>query len=137
MRGLAGVRSRGEQRVVTQDVGVAVAGTFYLVSEHFTDRGVDVDGHGLVARTGPEGPGARQQHLGHPVQLAHVAEGEAAKERAGRGTPSLDERALTRWRPNAVRRRRRCTKPATSACTRVATRRPGNGAIEIVSSASC
>ena len=48
------------------------------VGRNFTDRRVEVDGHGRFARSGPQGPGAGQQRLSDRVELAHVTKGNAA-----------------------------------------------------------
>jgi hypothetical protein len=49
------------------------------------DRGVGVDGHRAVAGSGARRPRTGQRVLGELVELAGVAEGEGAQERADRG----------------------------------------------------
>ena len=70
---LACVANTGSKRAA----GVAVGGALLVSAVHFIDRGVEVDGHGRVLRTGAHGPGARQELFSHRVELAHVTEGEA------------------------------------------------------------
>jgi hypothetical protein len=82
---LAGVRARGEQRVVAELAGVAVAGALLGVAVDLADEGVDVDHQPPGAGAGTRGPGAPQQLAEHAVELAHVPECEGAQERPQRG----------------------------------------------------
>ena len=82
MQYLTGVGARRQQWVITEHVGVAVGGALLVGAVHFTDRGVDIDGHGRVAGSSPESPGASEQLLSDRVELAHVTKGETAQERA-------------------------------------------------------
>jgi hypothetical protein len=82
---LAGVGTAGNQRVVAEGVGVAVGSTLLVVAVHLADRGVQVHGHRPVAWSRPSGPRPAQDLLTDPVELAGVAEGEAAQEGAQGG----------------------------------------------------
>ena len=74
-----------QQRVVAEGSGVAVAGTLLGMPVDLHDGGVGVDGHRAVAGSGARRPRAGQRALGELVELAGVAEGEGAQERADRG----------------------------------------------------
>ena len=61
--------------------GVAVvAGAFLGQPIGFADGGVQVNGQGRVARSGPSRPGPGQQLPAHPVQLADMSPSETAQE---------------------------------------------------------
>ena len=62
------------------------------------DGGVQVDGQGPVAGSGPSGPGPCQQLPAHPVQLTDVAPAEAAQECA-QGGRRFDHAAESPGRP--------------------------------------
>ena len=80
MQQLAGVGPEGQQRVVAESMGVAVAGALLVVAVDLTDGGVHVDRQGAIAGSGTCGPRSPKDGRGHLVQLAGVAEGEAAQE---------------------------------------------------------
>jgi hypothetical protein len=81
---LAGVSPGGQQRVVAELAGGAVGGAALVVAVDLADGGVQVDGHGPIARAGAGRPRPAHEGLGHAVELADVAEGEAAQERPER-----------------------------------------------------
>jgi len=81
---LPGVGPAGQQRVVAKPVGVAVGGPTLGVAVDLAHRGIEVHRQLLGARAGAGGPRSGQEGLGDPVQLADVAEGERAQERAQR-----------------------------------------------------
>jgi hypothetical protein len=56
-----------------------------VVAVDLTDDGDQVDGHGPIAGSGAGCPRPAQDGLGHAVELADVAEGEAAQEGPQRG----------------------------------------------------
>ena len=61
--------------------GVAVVpGTLLGQTVGCADGGVQVDGEGPVAGSGPSSPGPGQQLAAHPIQLADVALPEAAQD---------------------------------------------------------
>ena len=84
MQHLARVGARGEQRVVAALLGVAEARALLVVAVHLADEAVDIDDEAPGAGAGARPPGARQRLGEQPVELAHVAEGERAQERAQR-----------------------------------------------------
>ena len=75
----------GDEGVVTEHLGVAIAGTVFGLAAHLADGGVEVDDELLGPRSRPEGPGPAQRLCQHPVELTDVAEGEGPEERAQRG----------------------------------------------------
>ena len=75
----------GDQGVVAEHLGVAIAGTVFGLAAHLADGGVEVDDQLLGPRSGPEGPRPAQRLAQHPVELTDVAEGEGPEERAQRG----------------------------------------------------
>jgi hypothetical protein len=81
---LAGVGAGGQQRVVAELAGVAVAGATLVVAVDLTDGGVHIDGHRRLAGSGTGCPCPGQDGLGDPIELADVAEGEGAQERPQR-----------------------------------------------------
>jgi hypothetical protein len=81
---LAGVRARGEDRVVAEDPGVPVGGALLAVATDLADEAVDIDHQPSRAGTGPGLPRARQRLGQQLVQLAHVPEREGAQERPER-----------------------------------------------------
>jgi hypothetical protein len=88
---LAGVSPAGQQRVIAKGPGVAVGGAALVVAVDLADGGVHVDGHRLGPRSGASGPRPGKDLLGGLVELADVAEGERAQERA-----------QGRWRQDSV-----------------------------------
>jgi hypothetical protein len=82
---LAGVGAGGQQRMVAEHLGVAVGRPALGVAVDLADGGVHIDGDRLLGGAGPSGPRAGEQGLGHAVELADVAEGERAQERADGG----------------------------------------------------
>ena len=83
---VAGSGGDGQQRVIAPRTGVAVvAGALLGQSVGLADGGVQVDGQGPVAGSGPSRPGPGQQLAAHPVQLADMAPPEAAQEGAQGG----------------------------------------------------
>jgi hypothetical protein len=81
---LAGVRARGQDRVVAAHPGVAEGGTLLAAPEHLADERVDVDHEALVARAGAESPGARERIGQDPVELPDVPKRERPQEGAER-----------------------------------------------------
>jgi hypothetical protein len=81
---LAGVGPAGQQRMVAKPVGVAVGGPTLGVAVDLAHRGIEVHRQLLLARASAGGPRPGQQGLGDPIELADVAEGERAQERAQR-----------------------------------------------------
>jgi hypothetical protein len=75
---LTAVGAEGEQRVVAQPVGVAVAGVLLVIAVDLADGGVHVHGQRPVAGAGAGRPGPAEDLAGHLVELADVAEGEGA-----------------------------------------------------------
>ena len=83
---LTGAGSHGQQRVIAPLAGVAVmAGALLAQTISLADSGINIDGQGPVAGSGPSGPGPGQQFPAHPVQLPHVPPAEAAQEGAQGG----------------------------------------------------
>jgi hypothetical protein len=82
---LAGVGTGGQQRVVAELAGVAMGGALLVVAVNLADRGVRIDGHRAVSRSGACLPRPGQHGLGEPVELADVPEAEHAQERADGG----------------------------------------------------
>ena len=58
------------------------AGALLAQTISLADSGINIDGQGPVAGSGPSGPGPGQQFPAHPVQLPHVPPAEAAQEGA-------------------------------------------------------
>ena len=81
MQHLAATGPAGQQRVVAERSGVAVAGTLLGMPVDLHDGGVGVDGHRAVPRPGARSPRAGQHPLDELVELAGVAEGEGAQQR--------------------------------------------------------
>ena len=80
MQNLAGVRPGGEEGMVPEHPGVAVARPALAVPVDLAHRGIQIDRHGGLSRSRPGGPGPAKR-CGHDlVQLADVAEGERAQE---------------------------------------------------------
>ena len=79
MQDLAGVRAGGQQGVQAQGVGVAVAGALLGVAVDLQDGEVGIHHQALGAGAGAGRPGGGQGVLGDLVELASVAEGEAAQ----------------------------------------------------------
>jgi len=92
---LTGSGAGGQQRVVAELAGVAVGGTLLVMAVDLHDGGVRVDCHRPIAGSGTGGPRPAKELFGEPVQLAGVAEGERAQERADR-----------RWRQDPVAQHR-------------------------------
>lgn len=61
MQDLAGVRLRGNERVVAAHAGVAEPGTLLLRAEHLANERIDVDHELLACRTRPDRPRARER----------------------------------------------------------------------------
>jgi len=123
---LAAIGTGGQQRMVAQGAGGAVGGALLCVAVHLAHRGVQVHGDWPIAWAGPGRPRAREQLLAQPVELAHVPE---VNER--RNVPRV-EGAITRWPSTwlvAPQRKRSASSiqspPASIACTRVNSFRPG------------
>jgi len=85
MEDLASAGAGGDHGVIAPHLGVAEGRTLLVVAVDLADRGVDVDGHRAGARASAGCPRPGHHQLGHPVELADVAEGEAAQEGAERG----------------------------------------------------
>lgn len=74
MEHLAGLCAGSEQRVIAEDLRVAVGGALLLLAVHFADRRVDVDRHRCRTWTSPHRPGPSEQRLGEAVELADMAD---------------------------------------------------------------
>ena len=100
---LAGAGGNGQQRVIATSAGVAVVARPILgQSEGFADGGVQVDGQGRIAGSGPSRPGPGQQPAAHPVQLADMTPTEAAQKGSQKGSQGgwgLDHAADSAGRP--------------------------------------
>jgi hypothetical protein len=70
MEDLAGVGPRGQDRVVTEHLGVSEGGALFQLAENLSNRGIDVDHQALVSRARPEGPGALKGVTDHLFELA-------------------------------------------------------------------
>src|SRR5215204_5963123 len=81
MQRLAGVGPRREDRVVTEDLGVAVAGALFQRAADLADETVDVDDQPVLARARAELPRPLKRAAQQRVELAHVPEGERPKKR--------------------------------------------------------
>ena len=129
---LAGPGPGGEQGVVAELVGVAVAGTVLGLAAHLTDGGVEVDDQPIaLPDRHPSTHARRSVSAEHGVELTDVAEGEGPQERAQAWTaPSPDEEGPTGWHRIAARRHGRCgchpppwRAPGSAPCVRAAPRR--------------
>jgi hypothetical protein len=100
MEDLTGLGPHRHQRVVAEDVGVAVGGALLQLAVDLADGRVEIDHHRLGARTGSERPGPSDRLGDHLVELADVSEGEGPQERAQR------RRRHDPKRQNLVRRSR-------------------------------
>jgi hypothetical protein len=94
---LAGFGPGGEHRVVAEAAGVAVGGTALGMAVHLLDGRVQIDGHRLVPGPGADLPGPAERLGEGPVELADMAEGEAAQEGPER-RGGQDPVAEHRWR---------------------------------------
>ena len=65
-----------EDRVVAEDLGVAVGSTTFELAEHLTDRRVDVDHQLVVTGARPERPGAPEGVTDHLFELPDMTETE-------------------------------------------------------------
>jgi hypothetical protein len=112
--------------MVAELAGVAVGGALLVVAVHLDDGGVHIDRHGPVAWSGARRPRPGQDLLGEPVELAGVAEGEAAQERAdgGRCQHPVAQHLAGGPTPQHVDVVD-AVPPATMACTRVSSLAPG------------
>ena len=82
----AGTGGGGQQRVIAPLAGIAVVAYALLgQSAGLADGGVQADGQGRVAGSGPSSPGPCQQLAAHPAELTDVAPPEAAQEGAQSG----------------------------------------------------
>ena len=78
---VSGAGGDGQQRVVAPLAGIAVvAGALLGQSVGLADGGVQVNGQGRVAGSGPSGPGPGQQLAAHAVELTDMPPPEAAQE---------------------------------------------------------
>ncbi len=84
MQDLAGVRPRGQERVVAAPAGVAERGALLGAAEHLANERVDIDHEALVARAGASLPGTSQRVCQNAIELADVPERQRAQERAKR-----------------------------------------------------
>src|SRR5215211_7121087 len=81
---LVGARARGQQRVVAELAGVAVAGALLGVAVDLAEEAVDVDHEAILARAGPRPPRAAKRLAEHPIELADVPERKRTQERPER-----------------------------------------------------
>jgi hypothetical protein len=84
MEDLTGPGPHRHQRVVAEDVGVAVGGALFQLAVDLADRRVEIDHHRSVARARSERPGPSGRLGHHLVELADGPEGEGPQERAQR-----------------------------------------------------
>ena len=84
MEDLTGLGPHRHQRVVAEDVRVAVGGALLQLAVDLADGRVEIDHHPIGARTGPQRPGPSDRLGDHLVELADVSEGEGPQERAER-----------------------------------------------------
>ena len=83
---VAGSGGDGQQWVIAPRAGVVVVSRpFFVQSIGLADGGVQVDGQGQVAGSGPSGPCACQQLAAHPVELTDMPPPETAQEGAQGG----------------------------------------------------
>jgi len=82
---LAGPRPGGDERVVAAHPGVAAGGALLEGAFGLAEEAVDVDRQASGAGAGARCPGTLDRLREHPVELAHVAEGEGAQEGAQGG----------------------------------------------------
>ena len=111
---LAGVRARGEHRVIAALAGVAERGALLAVAVNLADEAVDIDDQPSRAGSGPGVPRACQRDARHAIELAHVPERERAQkrtERRRRRDPAAQQ--PTRCDPPAARRSHRCSQLPT------------------------
>jgi hypothetical protein len=85
MEDLAGVGSGREDRVVAEDLGVAVCGALLGFAGHLADRGVHVDHHPVVSRARSQLPRPGHDLADHRLELADMPEAERPQEDAQRG----------------------------------------------------
>ena len=85
MEDLAGVGSAGQDGVIAQHLGVAEGRSGLELAGYLADGGVDVDDQPGRPGPGAHGPGPAQRVARDGFELADVAEGEGAQERAQRG----------------------------------------------------
>ena len=113
--------------VVAEHLGIAIAGSVLGLAAHLADGGVEVDHQLLGSRSGPEGPCPAQRLGEHPVELTDVAEGEGPQGTCPRWrAPSPGDRAPTAVAPDrSMSAWSMWRTPATMACTKVSTLRPG------------
>ena len=96
---VAGASGNGQQRVIAPLAGVAVVACPFLgQTVSLADGGVQVDGLGPVAGSGPSRPGPGQQLPADPIQLADMSPPEAAQKGA-QGGWRLDHAADGAGRP--------------------------------------
>ena len=101
---VAGSGGDGQQWVIAPRAGVVVVSRpFFVQSIGLADGGVQVDGQGRVAGSGPSGPCACQQLAAHPVELTDMPPPEAAQEGA-QGGWRLDHAAENTDRPTSTQR---------------------------------
>ena len=81
---LAGAGTGGQQWVVAELLGVAVAGTLLGVAMDLADEAVDVDHQSRLAGAGARLPRSAKRLVEHAIELADMPEGERAQERAER-----------------------------------------------------
>ena len=74
----------GQDRVVAENLGVAVGGAGFEPAEHLSDGRVDVDHQLVMARTRSEGPRTFERVTDHLFELTDVTEGEGTQERPER-----------------------------------------------------
>jgi len=80
MQHLAAVGAGGQQRMVAESVGVAVAGALLVVAMHLADGGVHIHHQRPIAGSGARRPRPGEELAGHLVELADVPEGKRAQE---------------------------------------------------------
>ena len=101
---VAGAGGDSQQRVIAPRTGVAVVACALLgQSVGLADGGVQVDGQGPVAGSGPGLPCACQQLAAHAVELTDVAPAKAAQE-GPEGGWRLDHAAENTDRPTGTQR---------------------------------
>ncbi|MDP9346199.1 MAG: hypothetical protein M3P44_10820, partial [Actinomycetota bacterium] len=132
MQHLAGVRARGEDRVITALAGVAKRCALLFAAVNLADERVDVDDQPAGRRSGARLPRARERVGQDAVELADMPKRERAQKRAQRrrrrdpvtedlaGSPGAQDVAVV----NAVRAERHRRDERHDLRTRVRRARP-------------
>jgi hypothetical protein len=105
MKDLTGPGAGREQRVIAEDLGVAVRGALFVMAVNLRDRRIDID-HEILARRGPatQVPHPFQDPVRDGIELADMTERERPQERPDRrrGHHPQRQHPLRRPRPQDV-----------------------------------